>query len=213
MLHSYIISSKSHGSSTIPTTMNTDKLVTDNIGYVVTMAKQYAGRGVAMDDLISEGNMAMVDASRKYDPAKGKRFVSYAAPFIRHAMEQAIEEQAGLYRIPRSESNRETKKRKMPVSVDEPIPLGSNTGFNLLSVLTNGNVKQADLSIEDEETADRLKDILNILDDREREVITRYFGLGSASFTMAEIGDAMGLKRERVRQIRNKAIRKLRKKI
>lgn len=97
--------------------------------------------------------------------------------------------------------------------MDEPIPLGSNTGFNLLSVLTNGNVKQADLSIEDEETADRLKDILNILDDREREVITRYFGLGSASFTMAEIGDAMGLKRERVRQIRNKAIRKLRKKI
>lgn len=193
--------------------MNTDKLVTDNIGYVVTMAKQYAGRGVAMDDLISEGNMAMVDASRKYDPAKGKRFVSYAAPFIHHAMEQAIEEQAGLYRIPRSESNRETKKRKMPVSVDEPIPLGSNTGFNLLSVLTNGNVKQADLSIEDEETADRLKDVLNILDDREREVITRYFGLGSASFTMAEIGDAMGLKRERVRQIRNKAIRKLRKKL
>lgn len=53
--------------------MNTDKLVTDNIGYVVTMAKLYAGRGVAMDDLISEGNMAMVDASRKYDPAKGKR--------------------------------------------------------------------------------------------------------------------------------------------
>lgn len=57
-----------------------DKLVTDNIGYVVTMAKQYAGRGVAMNDLISEGNMAMVDASRKFDPSKGKRFVSYAAP-------------------------------------------------------------------------------------------------------------------------------------
>ena len=67
-----------------------DKLVTDNIGYVVTMAKQYAGRGVAMDDLISEGNMAMVDASRKFDPSKGKRFVSEAAPCMRHAMEQAI---------------------------------------------------------------------------------------------------------------------------
>lgn len=56
-----------------------DKLVTDNIGYVVTMAKQYAGRGVPMDDLISEGNMAMVDASRKFEADKGKRFVSYAA--------------------------------------------------------------------------------------------------------------------------------------
>lgn len=193
--------------------MNTDKLVTDNIGYVVTMAKQYAGRGVAMDDLISEGNMAMIDASRKYDPSKGKRFVSYAAPFIRHAMEQAIEQQAGLYRVPRSESNRETKKRKMPVSVDEPIPLGANTGFNLLSVLVNGNVKQADRTIEDVETADKLRRSLDVLDEREKEVITRYFGLGSTSFTMAEIGETMGLKRERVRQIRNKAIRKLRKKL
>lgn len=188
-----------------------DKLVTDNIGYVVTMAKQYAGRGVAMDDLISEGNMAMVDASRKFDPSKGKRFVSYAAPFIRHAMEQAIEQQAGLYRVPRSEATRETKKRKMPVSVDEPIPLGSKTAFNLLSVLVNKDVKRADLSLEDSETYDELKDKLNVLDEREREVISRYFGIGSAAFTMAEIGEAMGLKRERVRQIRNKAIRKLRK--
>lgn len=193
--------------------MNTDKLVTDNIGYVVTMAKQYAGRGVDMDDLISEGNMAMVDASRKFDPSKGKRFVSYAAPFIRHAMEQAIEQQAGLYRVPRSEANRDTKKRKMPVSVDQPIPIGSNTGFNLLSVLVNRNVKQADLNLEDEETTDKLNRALSVLDDREREVVTRYFGLGSASFTMAEIGEAMGLKRERVRQIRNKAIRKLRKQL
>lgn len=188
-----------------------DKLVTDNIGYVVTMAKQYAGRGVAMDDLISEGNMAMIEASRKFDPSRGKRFVSYAAPFIRHAMEQAIEQQAGLFRIPREEANRETKKRKMPVSVDEPIPLGSNTGFNLLSVLVNGDVKQADINLEDEETIDKLKRTLGVLNDREREVVTRYFGLGSAAFTMAEIGEAMGLKRERVRQIRNKAIRKMKK--
>lgn len=188
-----------------------DKLVTDNIGYVVTMAKQYAGRGVPMDDLISEGNIAMIEASRKFDESKGKRFVSYAAPFIRHAMEHAIEQQAGLFRVPRTESNRDTKKRKMPVSVDEPIPLGSNNGFNLLSVLANGNVKQADINLEDEETIDRLRQTLNVLNDREQEVIKRYFGLDSASFTMAEIGDIMGLKRERVRQIRNKAIRKMQK--
>lgn len=188
-----------------------DKLVTDNIGYVVNMAKQYAGRGVDMDDLISEGNIAMIDAAKKFDATRGKRFVSYAAPFIRHAMEQAIEQQAGLYRVPRSEANRDTKKRKMPVSVDEPIPIGSSTGFNLLSVLVNGNVKQADLKLEDAETIDQLKNVLKVLDDREREVVTRFYGLGSASFTMAEIGEAMGLKRERVRQIRDKAVRKMKK--
>lgn len=188
-----------------------DKLVTDNIGYVVNMAKQYAGRGVGIDDLISEGNIAMIDAAKKFDATRGKRFVSYAAPFIRHAMEQAIEQQAGLYRVPRSEANRDTKKRKMPVSVDEPIPIGSSTGFNLLSVLVNGNVKQADLKLEDDETIDRLKNVLKVLDDREREVVTRFYGLGSASFTMAEIGEAMGLKRERVRQIRDKAVRKMKR--
>lgn len=188
-----------------------DKLVTDNIGYVVTMAKQYAGRGVPMDDLISEGNMAMVDASRKFEADKGKRFVSYAAPFIRHAMEEAIERQAGLYRVPRSEATRETKRRKMPVSVDEPIPFGSATGFSLLSLLVNKNVKQADLSIEDEQTAQKINKAIAKLDDREREVVKRYFGIGAETNTMAEIGGAMGLKRERVRQIRNKAIRKLRK--
>lgn len=188
-----------------------DKLVTDNIGYVVTMAKQYAGRGVPMDDLISEGNMAMVDASRKFEADKGKRFVSYAAPFIRHAMEETIERQAGLYRVPRSEATRETKRRKMPVSVDEPIPIGSATGFSLLSLLVNKNVKQADLSIEDEQTAQKINNAIAKLDDREREVVKRYFGIGAETNTMAEIGEAMGLKRERVRQIRNKAIRKLRK--
>lgn len=190
-----------------------DKLVTDNIGYVVNMAKQYAGRGVDIDDLVSEGNIAMIDAAGKFDPSRGKRFVSYAAPFIRHAMEHAIEQQAGLYRVPRSEATRDTKKRKMPVSVDQPIPIGSTTGFNLLSVLVNNNVKQADLSLEDEETMQHLKRVLDVLDDREREVVTRFYGLGSASFTMAEIGEAMGLKRERVRQIRDKAVRKMKKAI
>ncbi len=190
---------------------DTDKLVTDNIGYVVNMAKQYAGRGVAMEDLVSEGNMAMIEAARKFDATRGKRFVSYAAAFIRHAMEHAIEAQAGLYKVPRSESSRDTKKRKMPVSVDEPIPLGSNTGFNLLSVLVNGDVKRADLSLEDTETTEHLKEALGILDDREHEVITKLYGLGTDTYTMAEVADSMGLKRERVRQIRDKAVRKLRR--
>lgn len=188
-----------------------DKLATDNIGYVVSIAKQYAGRGVAMDDLVSEGSMAMVDAARKFDPTRGKRFVSYAAPFIRHAMERAIEQQAGLYRVPRSEATRETKKRKMPLSVDEPIPHGATNGFNLLSVLANGNVRQADDVLQDSETEDELKGLLGALDDREKEVVTRLYGLGSSTYTMAEIADNMGLKRERVRQIRDKAVRKLRK--
>lgn len=190
-----------------------EKLVTENIGYVVSVAKQYANRGVDFDDLISEGNMAMIEAAAKYDPSKGTRFVSYAAPIIRHAMERAIENQAGLYRVPRSEASRDEKKRKMPVSVDEPIPVGSKTNFNLLNVLANGNVEQVGAQMEDAVTDERVRIMLSVLDDREREVISKLFGFGCEQFTMAEIGDSMNLKRERVRQIRDKAMRKIRKKI
>ena len=188
-----------------------DLLVTQNVGYVVTMAKQYAGRGVDFDDLVSEGNMAMTIAAAKYDPTRGNRFVSYAAPVIRHAMEEAIERQAGLYRIPRNDASREEKKRKMPLSVDEPIPVGAKTNFNLLSVLQDLNAQPTDGNMESREQLQRVRKALDTLDEREREVMKRYLGLDGEHLTMAQIGETMGLKRERIRQIRDKAIRKLRR--
>lgn len=189
-----------------------DKLVTDNIGYVVTIAKQYAGRGVELDDLVSEGNLALIEAAPKYDASRGVSFVNYAAGHVRRAMEHTIEEQAGLYRVPRSEASREEKKRKMPLSVDEPRPLGSKTSFTLLSVLENHDATTADALLEDEETQNSLARKLDRLDERERRVVCLLYGLyDEEPLTMADAGVKMGLRRERVRQIRDKALRKLRK--
>lgn len=189
-----------------------DKLVTDNLGYVVSVAKQYCGRGVDLEDLISEGNMALVEAAPKYDPSLGVTFVRYAAGHIRRAMERAIESQAGLYRVPRNEASRDEKKRKMPLSVDEPRPLGSKTSFTLLSIIENKDASTGEMAMETEEAQTALKHKLASLDERERRVLTLLYGLyAEQSHTMAEAGQVMGLKRERVRQIRDKALRKMRR--
>lgn len=189
-----------------------DKLVTDNIGYVVTVAKQYCGRGVAMEDLVSEGNMALVEAAPKYDATRGTSFVHYAAGHIRRAMEHAIEAQTGLYRVPRNEASRTEKKRKMPLSVDEPRPLGSKTSFTLLSIIENKDASTAEMIMETKEAQNTLTQKLALLDERERIVLTLLYGLyAEHPHTMAEAGQKMNLKRERIRQIRDKALRKMRR--
>ena len=67
------------------------QLVSNNLKFVISMARQYAGRGLPLEDLISEGNIGMMHAATKFNPDYGKRFVAYAAPFIRRSMEEAIE--------------------------------------------------------------------------------------------------------------------------
>ena len=79
-----------------------NKLVEANLRFVLSMANSYKGQGVDYDDLVSEGNIGMLKAATHFDGKHGKRFVTYAAPYIREAIEQAIEQQAGLYRVPRN---------------------------------------------------------------------------------------------------------------
>ncbi len=99
-----------------------DKLVAANLSYVISVANQYKNRGLSMDDLVSEGNIGMLKAATHFDGKHGKRFVTYAAPYIREAIEQAIEQQAGLYRVPRNAKDPAwEKKRSHPLSIDAPI--------------------------------------------------------------------------------------------
>lgn len=173
-----------------------DELTSANLRYVVKVAKQYTGRGVALEDLISEGNIGMMKAAEKFDAARGKRFVTFAAPFIRKSIEEAIDKQEGS---------------SQPISVDEPIPLGSQNNFSLLNVLEDKDAPQADQHTEQEALILELKKVIDVLDEREQTVIKHFFGIECDHLTMAEIATTMGIKRERVRQIRDKAVRKLRK--
>ena len=167
-----------------------DKLVTANLGFVVSVARQYQDRGLSLDDLVSEGNLALMLAAGKWKPEKGVRFVQYAVWDIRRAIERAIDQQENIIH-------------------DAPSSVGfTNSRVDMVVAKTNRNIHD---EIGLSSAGSELLGSLGCLNERERKVVTLYYGLGTNALTMIEIAMEMGLKRERVRQIRKKAERKLRK--
>ena len=186
------------------------KLVEANLRFVVTIARQYKGQGLSMEDLVSEGNLGLMKAAGRFDATKGVRFVNYAVVHVRQAIEKAIEQQTGLYKVPKDVKDEITaRQQSMPLSVD--APLGHRANLSLLSVLVNRDAPLADERIHSEAIEDAVEFALGSLDARESRVVNAFYGIGQEHETMAEIAEDMELKRERVRQIRDKAIRKLRK--
>jgi RNA polymerase primary sigma factor len=185
-----------------------ERLTSANLTFVVTLAHQYIKRGLALEDLVSEGNIGMFQAATKFNRSVGKRFVVFAAPYIRDAMEQAIEQQAGLYRVPRNVANTKLeKKRSRALSIDEPL-CGSYE-LSLGHVIPDRNASVPGVALEKETLLKELRSLIGDLNPREQQVIRSLYGIGTEPKTMLETGMDMGLKRERVRQIRNKAIRKI----
>lgn len=186
------------------------KLIEANLRFVVSVARQYKGKGVAMEDLVSEGNLGLMKAASKYDATKGVRFVNFAVVYVRQAIEKAIDQQGGLYQLPK-DLKREAAalQQSHPLSVD--APLGHRTSMSLLSVLINQDAPLADERVHSEAIEDAVEFALGSLDVRETKVINAFFGIGQEHETMAEIAEDLDIKRERVRQIRDKAVRKLRK--
>jgi RNA polymerase primary sigma factor len=167
-----------------------EKLVTANLGFVVSVARQYQDNGLSLDDLVSEGNLALMLAAGKWKPEKGIRFVQYAVWDIRRAIERAIDQQENIIH-------------------DAPSSVGfTNSRVDMVVAKTNRNIHD---EIGLSSAGSELLGSLGCLNERERKVITLYYGLGTNALTMIEIAMEMGLKRERVRQIRKKAERKLRK--
>lgn len=178
------------------------RLVEANLRFVVAVAKRYQGKGLAMEDLVSEGNLGMMKAARKFDAGRGVRFVNYAAAFVRQQIERALTAESAERRV---ESRRDGETR----SVD--APLGSKTGVSLLSVLVDGNSPLADERVYNSSVEQAVEYALRTLCERDSQVVNAWFGIGQESLTMAEIADDMHLKRERVRQIRDHAVRQLKR--
>ncbi len=187
-----------------------NKLVEANLRFVVTIASQYKGQGLGLDDLISEGNIGLMKAAARFDGSKGTRFVHYAVVHVRQQIEKAISQQTGLYQVPKDvKDEMAARLQSQPLSVD--APLGHRTNMSLLSVLVNQDAPLADERVHSEAVEDAVEFALGLLDKRESRVVNAFFGIDQEHETMAEIAEDMGLKRERVRQIRDKAVRKLRK--
>lgn len=121
-----------------------EKLTKANLKFVVSLAHQYRNRGLGEDDLISEGNIGMMHAAQKFDGTKGTRFVKFAATYIRKAMEEAIREQLDTYKVQHAGEDKQRTRKAHTLSIDQPVPVGSNGNFTLQSVLENENSPQAD---------------------------------------------------------------------
>ena len=187
-----------------------NKLVEANLRFVVAIASQYKGRGLQMEDLVSEGNFGLMKAAAKFDASKGTRFVNYAVVHIRRFIEKAIDQQAGLYQVPKDVKD-EVVARQQSHALSVDAPLGYRTNMSLLSVLINQDAALADERVHSEAIEDAIEFALGTLDERESRVVNAFFGITQEHETMAEIAEDMDLKRERIRQIRDKAVRKLRK--
>ncbi|MBQ0073675.1 MAG: sigma-70 family RNA polymerase sigma factor [Prevotella sp.] len=184
-----------------------DKLVTANLRFVVSIARKYADKEVSMDDLISEGNIALMMAARKWNPEKDVRFVSYASHDVRKAIEQALPVQGPMITLPKNDASAGKELRRY--SADAPVHPGQT---NTLGDMLKADKPMTDTAAEDNEISYSLTMALRFLNEREKDIIKSFYGIGGAEQkTMAEIGEEKGYSRERVRQIRKTAERKMRR--
>jgi RNA polymerase primary sigma factor len=201
------------------------ELLEGNLRFVITVSKQYQNQGLDLTDLIAEGNLGLMKAIDNFDWSKRLRFISYAVWWVRQSILQSLNENARTIRLPVNVVQELHKAKKeleragvelpdkfvsLPYTVNLDNPLNED-GDTLLDILNNPNAELADANLSTEDTLkEKLLSMLDVLDDREKVIIQDYFGLSGTTRTLEDIGNDFDLTKERVRQIKEKALRKLR---
>ena len=221
------------------------QMVEANLRFVVSIAKGYNGRGLSFSELISEGNVGLIEAAKRFDESRGFKFITYAVWWIRQAILKALAEDSKIARPPMSQVNDLQKiERKMSVLAQElgryPTldELSYSAEISLDRTRNALDIAQSDVSLDlpsfpddseplgasfpdkapdpadsFERTAlsTTLRACLDLLDNREDLIIRAYFGLDDqAPLTLEQIGTQLSLTRERVRQLRDRALEKMR---
>ena len=201
------------------------ELLEGNLRFVITVAKQYQNQGLDFPDLVAEGNLGLMKAIKNFDWGKDLRFISYAVWWVKQSILQSLNDNARTIRLPVNvvqdlhkakkeiESNGgklDDKFQNLPNMIDLDMNINED-GDTLVDIIKNDD---ADMPDEVFNSKDMLKqkmfEILNILDEREKVIIGDYFGLNGTPRTLEDIGSDFDLTKERVRQIKEKALRKLR---
>ena len=224
-----------------------EKLVTSNLRFVVSVAKQYQHQGVPLTDLINEGNVGLITAADRFDDTRGFKFISYAIWWIRQSIISAIGEYCNIVRRPQSQIgicnkiknatnafvqehqrnptaeelseliSMEIEKIEKAVQTETFVssidaPINEDEGTTVGDMLSSSSEYAADRQVNYESMYSDLMIVLNsVLTERERIIIVQSFGIGCPERGLEDIGNDMGLTRERVRQIRERGLDKIRK--
>jgi len=223
------------------------KLITGNLRFVISVAKQYQGKGINFEDLVNEGNYGLIKAAERFDQTRGFKFISYAVWWIRQSILEALANNSRMVRLPTNQISTyyklkqesrdfEQRNQREPTeeeiaeimqedvvkisrllrsaqpqaSLDAPISTDDD-GYSLYDKISEGEMNDVEINVASESLSEDLSSTLKTIPPRQREVICMYYGImGYPKMTLEEVGEYFELTRERVRQIKDAAIKVLR---
>ena len=226
-----------------------EHMIKANLRLVVKIARDYEGIGLPLLDLISEGNIGLMKAVERFDPAKGGKLSTYGSWWIKQSIKRALANQSKTIRLPVHLVDKISKMRRTAMKLqemlghepsDEDLAAELGTTAARVAQMRTASIRPASLDapigdddsnsfsemvederavnpydeLEDKTVVNMLQDMVKHLDDREATILRFRFGLdGGNERTLEEVGEKFGVTRERVRQIQNLALKKLRKMI
>ncbi|MFH0920453.1 MAG: RNA polymerase sigma factor RpoD/SigA [Fibrobacterota bacterium] len=222
-----------------------DKLITSNLRFVVSVSVKYQNQGLSMPELINEGNLGLIEATKRFRPSDySVKFISYAVWWIRQSIIKALYEKSRLVRVSAEKESKLKRVNRMTelslqefgridydfvarkseaktaeveqilslgsnrVSMDEP--LGDDNDANIYDLIPDDHTEAPDDVLEREGLHRSVSDMIETLNDQEQKVVRHYFGIDrETEFNLEQIGKKLRISKERVRQIKKRALEKM----